>query len=111
MWKEIQTKEQIDQLVQHSHQQPVLIYKHSTRCSLSTMAKNNMESGFSLLKDHNIDVHYLDLIRFRDVSDYIESHLGVRHESPQVILLQNGEVVQHESHMRIDPEKIVKWTP
>lgn len=109
MWEEIQTKEQLNQIIDSSNQHDVLLYKHSTRCSLSSMAKNRLESNFDLLKKKNIQLYILDLIRYRDIANLIEETLKVRHESPQVILLKNGKVVKHESHNRINANDIVSW--
>ena len=109
MWEEIQTKEHLNQIIDASHQQDVLLFKHSTRCSLSTVAKIKLENDFDLLKKNNIQLYIIDLIRFRDISNLIEETLNVRHESPQVILLKNGKVVRHESHNRINVNDIVSW--
>lgn len=109
MWSEIQTEEAIDQLIAESSLTPVLIYKHSTRCSLSHMVKDKLDKDLEKIIESGVAVYYLDLIRFRNVSNYVENKLGVRHESPQVILLKDGKVVSHDSHTRINANQIIEW--
>ena len=109
MWNDVQTEETIDQLVAASFEKPVLLYKHSTRCSLSHMVKDRLDQDLGKIINSGIEVYYLDLIRFRKVSNYVEKKLGVRHESPQVILLKEGKVVNHESHTRINATQIMEW--
>ena len=104
-WRELTSVDQFDQLVNHSHQQPVAVFKHSTRCSISSMAKSRIERewGYS---DAQIPLYYLDLIRHRDVSNHIAQATGIRHESPQLIVLKNGETIYDGSHTTISVDNI-----
>ena len=104
-WKEITTEAQIAKVVEFSHEKPQLIFKHSTRCSISTMAKSRLEREWNL---KNVEPWYLDLIAYRNVSNAIASQLGVHHESPQVILLKNGLVVHDSSHNSISVSEVSK---
>ena len=90
---------QLDDILEESFQHPVVLFKHSTRCSISAMAKSRLERESSA---EDPVIYYLDLIAYRDVSNAIESRFGVRHESPQVILLKDGKVVYHASHGAIN---------
>ena len=92
-------------IMEQSKQQPVVIFKHSTRCSISSMAKNRLEREAT---PDNIVFYYLDLIRYRSVSNKIAEVFEVHHESPQVLLLRNGECVYDESHGGIDMGEIVQ---
>lgn len=77
----------------------VLLFKHSTRCSISSMALNRMESKW---KDQdNIPAYFLDLLKHRDVSNEIASLFNVEHASPQVLLIRNGVCIYHSSHSNI----------
>lgn len=101
-WLPLTDSEQLPALVQESHEHPVLIFKHSTTCSISAAAKAKVERQWpeaSLPADATI--YYLDLLRFRPISLQIASELGVEHQSPQLLLLQDGQVRYHASHMGI----------
>lgn len=82
-----------------------VFFKHSTRCSISSMALNSFESSWELA-DENL--YYIDLLRFRDVSNALAMKTGVVHQSPQAIIVRNGEVVYHASHSGIDTRAIQK---
>lgn len=97
-WKNLESEEQLAALVQESHNQPQIIFKHSTRCSISSMAKSRLDSSQA---PGNIDFHYLDLIRYRALSNQIAEDFKVHHESPQILLIKNGECVYDESHTGI----------
>lgn len=75
-----------------------IIFKHSTRCSISSMALNRMQS----MNTHNYKVYYLDLIRFREVSNKIAEESKVIHQSPQIIVFDKGKVRGHLSHNGIN---------
>ena len=102
-WKEMTTEAQITEAVELSHEKPQLIFKHSTRCSISSMAKDRLEREWKL---ENVEPWYLDLIAHRNVSNAIASQLEVYHESPQAILLKDGLVVYDASHNSISVSDI-----
>ena len=77
-----------------SHERPVILFKHSLTCPISSAAYQEM-SGFTG------DVGLIVVQRARDVSREVESLTGIRHESPQAILLRNGRPVWNASHWRI----------
>lgn len=85
-----------------SHREPVVLFKHSTRCSISTLAKSRVDQA--LRSDElGAPVFYLDLIANRDISDAIAKQLGVRHESPQAIVVKDGVATYVATHLDIDP--------
>lgn len=102
-WKELTSEEQLAEINDRSRLKPVLIFKHSTRCSISVMAKNRLDK---MEHDDAADYYYLDLLRFRNVSNKIAEDYAVHHESPQILLVVNGECVYEESHNGIIPEDI-----
>ncbi len=104
-WKTINEEGQIQEMVDASNKKPQLIFKHSTRCSISSMAKSRLEREWNL---ENVQPWYLDLIDYRNVSNAIASQLGVQHESPQAILLKVGKVVYVSSHSSISVSEIAK---
>lgn len=102
-WIPLSSIEELEQLIHLSQQKPLVIFKHSTRCSISTVAKNRLEKS---AVPNEIPFYYLDLISFRKVSNTIAERFGIMHESPQILLIKNGKCVYDESHMRIDMEDI-----
>ncbi len=104
-WIALTEEAQLDQIKEQSKQQPVVIFKHSTRCSISDMAKGRLERK---AVPENVQFYYLDLIRYRNISNDIVKVFGVRHESPQVLLIKNGECVYDESHNGISMEEIAE---
>lgn len=95
-WINITTQEELDRAIEQSNQKPVALFKHSTRCSISSMAKSRLERSWNL--SEQIDIYYLDLIAYRPISNRIAEVLDVQHESPQVILLKDGKAVYYTSH-------------
>ena len=79
--------------------QGVFVFKHSTRCSVSYMAYKGLKA---MWKFEDIPFYYLDLIKFRDISNEIAKAFEVWHESPQLLIIKNGVVVAYESHGAIN---------
>ena len=102
-WITLTTTEQLNQLIQLSANKPQLIFKHSTRCSISVMAKNRIDREDTLA---SVDFYYLDLLQYRDLSNSIAEVFSVIHQSPQVLLIKNGECVYEETHNAIDMDEI-----
>jgi bacillithiol system protein YtxJ len=98
-WIPLTDLAQLDQIALASSDRMQLLFKHSTRCSISVMAKNRLDRHAS---PDSIDCYYLDLLQHRDISNEIANRFNVHHESPQVILIQHGECVYDESHNAID---------
>lgn len=84
----------------------VLLFKHSTRCSISSMALNRLESKWKD-QDH-IPAYYLDLLNHRDISNEIATLFEVEHASPQVLLIRNGVCIYHNSHNGISASEIME---
>lgn len=104
-WINLTEDQQLEAIRQESNARPIVIFKHSTRCAISSMAKNRLERS---TQPENIDFYYLDLIRHRDISNKIAENFQVHHESPQILLIKNGECIYEESHNGIDMEEITK---
>jgi bacillithiol system protein YtxJ len=99
-WKSLTSLAQVDDIIAQPH--PIAIFKHSTRCSISSMAKSRLER--SVLPE--IPFYYLDLLAYRQVSDYIAEKLGILHQSPQLIVIKEGNVLYHDSHNSIEIDKV-----
>jgi len=98
-WTKLTDESQLATIKEESAQQLILIFKHSTTCSISAMAYSRIERNWN--DAAGIKPYYLDLLRFRSISARIASEFGVEHESPQVLLIQNGESIYDASHMGI----------
>jgi bacillithiol system protein YtxJ len=88
-----------EDLVQRSIQKPVVIFKHSLTCPISA-------SAFEQMSRYKGDVALVEVQRARSLSNEIEQRLGVRHESPQIIVLRNGQVVWDASHFKITADAV-----
>jgi bacillithiol system protein YtxJ len=99
-WTPLTVEAQLETIDEISHATPCLIFKHSTRCSISSVAKNRLEKHWSF-SDEVLPAYYLDLISYRNVSNAIASRYGIRHESPQVLLIKDGRCVYSSSHFAI----------
>ncbi len=102
-WKPLENREQLEDIVSRSTHVPQLIFKHSTRCSISAIAKNRLERQEV---PSNVEFHFLDLLRFRTLSDEVAKIFNVRHESPQVILVKNGVSTFDASHTGVEMTSI-----
>jgi len=100
-WKILEAEAQLTEFTALSKRKPIAIFKHSTRCSLSSMVKSRLERGW-IINDNDIEMYYLDLLNYRNISDKIASAFNVEHQSPQLIVLSQGEVLYHASHGEID---------
>ncbi|GGF00470.1 bacillithiol system redox-active protein YtxJ [Hymenobacter cavernae] len=100
-WQPLTQAEQLTDIVRESHEQPVLIFKHSTSCSISAAAKSKLERQWADAGLENAKIYYLDLLRYRPISAQVAEQFGVRHESPQLLLIQDGECRYDASHMGI----------
>ncbi|WP_309640977.1 bacillithiol system redox-active protein YtxJ [Flavobacterium sp.] len=91
---------QLNEIITLSATQPVLIFKHSTTCGISRMAMKQFESQFDL--NDRVTSYYLDLLSYRAVSNEVAARFGVQHQSPQLLLIEDGKVVYDVSHGDID---------
>ena len=104
-WIELTDPAQLAEIRNLSYSQPQVIFKHSTRCSISSMAKSRLERTEA---PSGIDFYYLDLLKFRPVSDQVANDFKVWHESPQILLITNGECVYDESHSGISMAELME---
>lgn len=109
-WKVLDRIEQVHDIKAASEHRPQLLFKHSTTCPVSGIAKRRLKEDW---KWDNIDAHYLDLLRYREVSNHIADFYQVYHESPQIILVHKGEVIHDTSHLDIsikDIEEVLQYS-
>ncbi len=107
-WIQLNRVEQLENIKAESFKNPVLLFKHSTTCSISAMAKNRMERNYDQSKVGDLKPYYLDLLSYRDISNKIVEEFDVEHESPQAIIVQNGEAIYDASHYDISFAEIAE---
>ena len=106
-WRALTDLGQLNEIVNESTEKPVVIFKHSTRCSISRMALRQFEQEFDL--EEKVVPYYLDLLEHRDISNEIANRFGVYHQSPQLIIIKDGKAVYDRSHENIDAAKLVDF--
>jgi len=100
-WKLLTREEQLDQILDESKDQPVVIFKHSTRCGVSRMVLKQFEKNYDL-DSGEAKLYFLDLLEYRDMSNALAEKFKVMHQSPQMIVINNKEVVHQASHHDIN---------
>lgn len=103
MWKDLNDPAQLAAIIEESNTRPVVLFKHSTRCSISAVAKTRLERESA---PDGISFYLLDLIRYRSVSNQIATEFNVTHQSPQVLLISGGKCLYDESHGSISMQEI-----
>lgn len=104
-WIPLSSSETLEQLINLSQQKPQVIFKHSTRCSISSVAKSRLEKS---LAPDEASFYYLDLISHRQLSNSVAERFGVEHESPQILMIKDGKCVYDESHTGINMNEIIE---
>jgi len=104
-WINLTDLGQLNEIVTASQETPVVIFKHSTRCSVSRMALKQFENEYCIENDE-VTTYFLDLIAFRSISNAIEERFGVQHQSPQLLLIKGGKSVYDVSHSDIDAAEL-----
>jgi bacillithiol system protein YtxJ len=105
-WNQLTDITQLEQIKKESHQHPVLIYKHSTRCSISSATLGRLERSWKSEEIGDLKPYFLDLIANRTISNQIAEDFDVWHESPQALIILNGESVFDASHFDISFDEI-----
>ena len=101
---ELHEKHALEQLLKRSHHEPVLLFKHSTQCSRSA----GVIEDFEAFEQDNpaVPCGLILVIEDRNVSDEVENRFGIRHESPQAILIVNEKATWHASHWKVTQDSI-----
>ena len=103
-WIELSSINDLDKAIDVSQDRSVLIFKHSTRCSISSMAKSRLDRSWE--ENITLETYFLDLITNRDLSNDIAEHFKIEHQSPQILIIRNGKCIYTASHNEIDFQKI-----
>jgi len=100
-WHRLTSVNQLDVIDKESLTKPIVIFKYSTRCGTSRMALRQFESQF-FIEEEKVKLYFLDLIAFREVSNEVAIRFQVMHQSPQLLVIRNGNTIHHSSHYSID---------
>ena len=107
-WNRLTSVDQLIEIEKESFHQSIAIFKHSTRCGTSSMALRQFERQFEI-DNANVKLYFLDLLSFRDISNEIAIRFQVFHESPQLIVLKDGNTIHHSSHHQIDADLLKQF--
>jgi bacillithiol system protein YtxJ len=102
-FRPLTTSEDLDAVFRASHDEPVILFKHSQTCGTSWMAREDLETGLLPAPVHEVLVQ-----RHRPVSDALAATLGLRHESPQIVVVSGGKAVWHSSHAGVTAERVAR---
>jgi bacillithiol system protein YtxJ len=91
------TKEELEIIDEISHQKPVILFKHSTRCSISRFALKRFDEEYDF-SEEQMNWYLLDLLNYRDLSNEIARRYNIEHQSPQILVIKNGKVIFNASH-------------
>jgi len=103
-WLKLESISDLKQITQQSFNNPVAIFKHSTRCSISSVAKMRLSSSWSFNDD--VPIYYLDLLSHRDLSNLIAEQFNVHHQSPQLLVIKDGDCIYNNSHLNISVKDV-----
>jgi bacillithiol system protein YtxJ len=107
-WNRLESIDQLAEIKEKSQEKPVLIFKHSTRCSISSMVWDRLKRHWKAEDFNRVEPFFLDLIAHRDISNAIAQEFEVYHESPQVLVVKDGKAIYDTSHMGISYADIMK---
>lgn len=99
MWSNICDINEFQNVLKRSEDRPILLFKHSTRCSISSVALARLETEPGMMD--RVEPYLVDVIQCRPLSNLIADHFGIIHESPQVLVIFQGECIFDESHLGI----------
>lgn len=106
-WKTIKSEEDLEKVIKQSYENRVAVFKHSTSCFISKTVLKNFEKEIENSDEQNVSFYFLDLLAFRPISNKIAEDFGIRHESPQLIVIEDGKAINNASHQDISLSQIV----
>ena len=98
-FNEIHTTDELDALIEQSGEKPIVLFKHSTTCPIS-------HGVYKEVSNADADINLIVVQNSRNVSTAVAEKTGIRHESPQALILKNGKVVYHASHYDVTANDI-----
>lgn len=107
-WFYLEEIKELDQIEKISFEKPVVIFKHSTRCSISRMVLKQFENEYAI-ETATMELYFLDLLAHRDISNAIAERFDVFHQSPQLIVIKDGMAIYDVSHESIAAEELKQF--
>ena len=104
-WIHLTHEDQLQEIVIRSQERSQVIFKYSSRCGLSDIIYRRLQAKCC---PQSADFYFLDLLTYRKISNMVAEKFGVEHQSPQVLVIRDGECIFEESHMSIDPEELME---
>ena len=101
-WTELKALDQLEEIKSESAERPILIFKHSSRCNISRTTLDRLERHWNDKEMAKVKPYFLDLISNRVISNQLAEEFNVEHESPQIIVVENGKSILNLSHFEID---------
>lgn len=105
-WINLTSKNQLENIIAESATEPIVIFKHSISCSISRTALDRLERNWKGGELAHIKPYFLDLLSYREISNYIAETFDVEHQSPQVLIISNGKSVYDRSHFEISYSEV-----
>ena len=102
-WIQLTDEAQLNEIISKSQHKPQVIFKHSSRCSISSVALQRLQKA---QQPDSLDFYFLDLLAHRPLSNKVAEKFSVHHESPQILLIKNGKCIYDESHLGISMNDI-----
>lgn len=106
-WNIIESEQDLENSIKKSYEEKIAIFKHSTSCFISKTVLKNFEKELQEAENKNVNLYFLDLLAYRNLSNKIAEDLGIRHESPQLIVIENGKAINNASHQDITLSQII----
>ena len=106
-WVSLTSHEQLSKILEKSQEKPVALFKHSTQCGISVSSQSELFSNWDLTAN-DVDFYHLDILNYHSISNAIADRVGVIHQSPQLIVLKNGNVISVTTHHTIKFDKFKK---
>jgi len=107
-WNSLTKQNQIEEIIAESKETPVVIFKHSTSCSISATAKSRLERQWQDAGLEGVKSYYLDLLTYRPISNMVAQTFEVEHQSPQLLLIKDGVCQYDASHLGINLNEVKK---
>lgn len=101
-WSALNDTKTLEEIKVASKSERIMIFKHSIRCAISSGVLNRLERSWNQEEMQGLKPYYLDLIRNRSLSNQVAQEFSIMHESPQVLIIENGQCIYHASHMGIN---------
>ena len=109
-WTALKELSQIEKILEESTEQNILIFKHSTSCSISRTTLDRLERNWNEEEMLKLKPYYLDLLSFREISNAVAKKFNVEHQSPQVLIIKKGKSIYDQSHFGIDYKSLKEFS-